>query len=164
MHLRHLALLAAVSLVVACANNRETVVDIEDVNKSIVLEVFAALESGDLETLERYFDPDGTVVVGTNTRKRGGPFASFREAAPFPGALNTVSVDVERIFAEGNQVAVQSMICGNQERTLLGIEPAGQRVCARYTNLYVLRQGRIVANTVGVHRDQIIEQLTPQTQ
>ncbi|MEL7538762.1 MAG: ester cyclase [Pseudomonadota bacterium] len=150
-------LLAAAAALLGCASTPKE--DTSARNRAIVLEVFDALESGDVDVLQRYFDPEGDVIVGLNVRKYGGPYQTFREAAPFPSALSDVTVDVERIFAAGDQVAIQSMICGNQAYTLLGIEPAGRRVCSRYTNLYVLRNGRIVSNTVGVYRDQIREQL-----
>ena len=128
-------------------------------NKDIVLAVFAAFETGDLATLERYFAVDGDIVIGLDGRKRGGPYTKFSDAAPFPGALTDVEVTVENIFAEGDYVAIQSVICGNHAAPILGVEPTGKRLCARYTNLYTLADGKIIANSVGVYRDQLLRQL-----
>ena len=133
--------------------------DEEKRNTAIVLEVFEALGSDDLATLEKYFAQDGDVVIGLETRKRGGPYETFRDAAAFPGSLDNVEVDVERILAEGDEVAIQSKICGDHAEPMLGFEPTRKRVCARYINLYALRDGVIVNNTVSVYRDQLREQL-----
>ena len=128
-------------------------------NTEIVLEVFKALGSDDLETLERYFAIDGDIVIGLNSRKRGGPYETFREAAPFPGSLDNVAVEVEHILAEGDKVAIQSRICGDHAEALLGFEPTGKRLCSRYINLYILKDEKIINNSVSVYRDQLREQL-----
>lgn len=128
-------------------------------NKAAVLAVFEAFETGDLATLERSFATDGVIMVGFQTRERGGPYTAFRDAAPFPGSLTEVEVEVETIFAEGDHVAIQSVICGNHAAPILGFAPTGKRLCGRYTNLYRLEDGVIVHNTVGVYRDQLREQL-----
>lgn len=128
-------------------------------NTQIIVEVFDALESGALEPINRYFKPDGATVFGLDERVRGEPRATFLEAAPFPGSLDNVSVEIEHILAEGDKVAIQSLICGDHTKTLLGFEPTGKQVCSRYLNLYVLEDGLIVNNSVGVHRDQLRAQL-----
>ncbi|MEO1241477.1 MAG: ester cyclase [Pseudomonadota bacterium] len=128
-------------------------------NTQIIVEVFDALESGALEPINRYFKPDGATVLGLEERVRGAPRATFQEAAPFPGALENVSVKIEHILAEGDKVAVQSLICGDHTKPLLGFEPTGKQVCSRYLNLYILEDGLIVNNSVGVHRDQLRAQL-----
>lgn len=133
--------------------------DEEKRNTEIVLEVFEALGSDDLATLERYFARDGDVIVGLETRKRGGPYNLFADAAPYPGALDDVTVEVEKILAEGDEVAIQSHICGDHAAPLLGFAPTGKQICSRYVNLYVLKDGMIVSNTVGVLRDQLRAQL-----
>ena len=109
--------------------------------------------------LEKHFDPDGEVTVGLDVRKRGGPFASFRDAAPFPGSLSEITVDVEHVLAEGDKVAIQTLICGRQTSAMMGYEPTGKRLCSRYMNLYVFRDGRIISNTVSIYRDQVRNQL-----
>jgi ketosteroid isomerase-like protein len=134
-------------------------VTITDANRAIVLEVFAALESGDLATLEKYFAPEGDVLLGLDARKRGGPFATFRDAAPFPGSMSDVAIEIEHVVAENDKVVVQSLICGNQSAAMMGYEPTGKRICSRYINLYVLADGKIISNSVSVYRDQVRNQL-----
>lgn len=133
--------------------------DEEKRNTEIILEVFEALGGDDLATLERYFARDGDVIIGLRTRKRGGPYSAFADAAPYPGALDNVTVEVEKILAQDDEVAIQSHICGDHAAPLLGFAPTGKQVCARYLNLYVLHDGMIVSNTVGVLRDQLRAQL-----
>lgn len=124
-------------------------------NKALVREVFSALESGDVEVLNRAFDPTGKSIVGTETRPRGGPFDTFAEAAPFPGALDDRMVNVEELIAEEDKVAVRSEICGTHTRAMLGFGPTGKRVCARYLNIYTIKDGRISVNAVGMDRLQL---------
>lgn len=128
-------------------------------NKEIILEVFRALENRDLATLERYFAVDGDFIIGHETRKRGGPYAVFEEAAPFPGALQNIRIEIEHIIAEDDKVAIQSVICGDHAREIWGYAPTGKRLCSRYLNLYRIEGGMIVSNTVGVHRNQLEAQL-----
>ena len=122
-------------------------------NKSLVRAVFAALESGNVKVLNRAFDPKGKSIIGSIERPRGGPFKTFAKAAPFPAALDKRSVDIESLIAEGNQVAVQSRICGIHARPLIGFKPTGKQLCARYLNLYTIKNGRIVVNAVGFDRE-----------
>lgn len=124
-----------------------------------MLEVFEALESADLNVLEQYFTTDGAVILGLETRERGGPYRTFREAAAFPGSLRNVTVEVEHILAEDDKIAIQSLICGEHAETILGFEPTGERLCSRYINLYVLEDETIISNSVSVYRDQLVEQL-----
>ncbi|MEM8695522.1 MAG: ester cyclase [Pseudomonadota bacterium] len=150
-----IALSAAIGLATAApAADTDT-----ETNRAIILEVFEALESGDLATLERYFATDGDVILGLESRERGGPYSSFRDAAAFPGSLTDVSVTVEYILAEDDKVAIQSLICGDHAAPILGFEPTGKQLCSRYINLYVLEDGMIISNSVSVYRDQLIEQL-----
>lgn len=118
-------------------------------NKKLVLSVFEALENGDLALLNKVFASEGKSIIGSEERNRGGPFDTFAKAAPFPAALDKRDVKVESIFSEGNKVAIQSMICGVHARELVGYKPTGQKLCARYTNLYTIKDGRILENVVG---------------
>lgn len=153
-------MIVAAALSAGCANAGADGLSAEESrNKEIILEVFKALETDDLAMLERYFAVDGDFVIGLERRKRGGPYATFQEAAPYPGALDKVQIDVERIIAEGDSVAIQSMICGDHAVEIQGFAPTGKRLCGRYLNFYVLKDGMIVNNTVGVHRDQLRAQL-----
>lgn len=159
-----ISLAAVATLAPVSALSAQTQTSEEKRNTEIVLEVFEALGSDNLETLERYFAVDGDVVIGLNTRKRGGPYETFRDAAPFPGALDNVVIDIEHILAEGDKVAIQSRICGDHAAPLLGFEPTGKPLCARYINLYVLKDEKIINNSVSVYRDQLRDQLEANAQ
>ena len=127
--------------------------DIAAQNRAMGMRVFAALEIGDVVTLNQVFAPDGESIIGSTIRPRGGPHKTFAEAAPFPAALDNRSVEVETIFADENHIAVQSKICGDHARALAGFAPTGKRICARYTNLYTVENGFITKNAVGFDRD-----------
>ncbi len=146
---KNLAVLSFLFMSSVCLGG--TVVD----NKALVREVFFALESGNVEALNRAFDPEGLSLVGTETRPRGGPFNTFAEAAPFPGALEDRKVTVEELIAEADKVAVRSEICGTHARVISGFEPTGKRICARYLNIYTIKNGRIIVNAVGMDRLQL---------
>lgn len=124
-------------------------------NKTLVIKVFDAMEKGDLDFINRAFDPKGVSIVGTEERPRGGPFKTFAEAAPFPAALSERSLKIEEILAEGDLVAVRSLICGNHAQKLLEFEPTGMRLCARYLNIYRISNGVIVSNSVGMNALQL---------
>lgn len=122
-------------------------------NKQLVIEVFKALEVGDVDVLNRIFDPKGESIIGSTIRSRGGPHDTFAEAAPFPAGLENRSVLIESLFSEEKMVGVQSVICGVHVRTLAGFAPSNKRICARYTNIYTIENARIIKNAVGIDRD-----------
>lgn len=128
-------------------------------NKRLIADIFKAMEVGDLDTLNRGFDPEGQAIIGTETRKRGGPFKTFVEAAPFPGSLGSRKITIEEMIAEEDKVAIRSEICGTHERALLGFQPTGKRLCARYINFYTIEKGRVVVNAVGTNPMQLIRAL-----
>jgi len=132
---------------------------VEAANLALVKQVFAALEKGDLQTINRAFAPDGVSVFGLERRPRGGPHRTFAEAAPFPGALDRREVKIEQLFADGNWVAVRSTICGDHVRTMGALPAGGKRVCSAYINLYEIAGGRIVTNIVGTDRQQLRDQI-----
>ncbi len=133
--------------------------DREAANLALVKDVFAALGSGDLGTLNRAFDPQGASIFGLERRPRGGPHASFAQAAPFPAALDNREVKIERVFADGDWVAVRSTICGDHVRPMGELGASGRRVCSAYINLYEIHAGRIVTNIVGTDRQQLRAQI-----
>lgn len=121
----------------------------EGANKTLVRSVFKALETGDLAVLNSAFDPNGISIIGSIERPRGGPFDSFDKAAPFPAALEERRVDIEALFAEDDKVAVQSKLCGVHVKPLVGFEATRKLLCARYTNLYTIKNNKIIINVVG---------------
>lgn len=146
----------AVSLLLACqVCLAGTAAD----NKALVRKVYSALESGDVAVINQAFDPAGKSIVGLETRPRGGPFDTFAEAAPFPAALDERTVTVEELIAEDDKVAVRSEICGRHARPLLTFAPTGKRICARYLNIFTVKDGRIVVNAVGMDRLQLRQAL-----
>ena len=157
--MKNLGIWLGIVLIIAASPAVVAEPSVSERNKAIILEVFDALESGDLQILEKYFATDGDVILGLETRERGGPYSSFRDAAAFPGSLSEVTVEVEQVLAEGERVAIQSLICGKHAETILGFEPTGKQLCSRYINLYVLEDEKIISNSVSVYRDQLIEQL-----
>lgn len=132
-----------------------------EANKKVIERVYGALQSGDVDVLNEAFDPEGRTHFGLVTRPRGGPFDTFLEAAPFPGALSDRSVTTEFIFAEGDRVAIRSLICGTHAAPIRGIAPTGRRICGAYINVFVLKDGRIIDNYVGTDREELMAQLQP---
>ena len=142
-------------LLAACAtaSSGQTLSSRTQANLDMGRAVFIALETGDHETLNKIFKHDGESIIGSTIRPRGGPHDSFAQAAPFPAALDDRSVEIETIFADDNHIGVQSMICGVHARELAGFTPTGKRICARYTNLYTVKDGQITQNAVGIDRN-----------
>lgn len=130
-----------------------------EANKKIVERVYASLQSGDVAALNEIFDPEGRTHFGLSTRKRGGPFATFIEAAPFPGALGDREVTTEFIMAEGDRVAIRSRLCGKHVSPILGVAATGRTICSAYLNVFVLKDGRITDNYVGTDRQELLQQL-----
>lgn len=144
--------LLVVALTLSSCTNESTSNPINE-NKALAKAVFAALESGNVDVLNTSFAPDGQSIIGSTIRSRGGPHATFAEAAPFPAALDERSVTIEKLFADEMYIGVQSKICGIHARQLAGFAPTGERICARYTNIYTVKDGRITQNAVGFDRD-----------
>ena len=119
-------------------------------NKAASLRVFKALETGDVAVLNQIFADDGRNHVSDQARPRGGPHATFYEAAPFIGALSNRKVEVLEILAEGDLVAVRSRLCGDHtEAPIWDVQPSGRRICGVYHNIYRFQGGKIIDNFVA---------------
>lgn len=135
-----------------------------DANKRMAVEVFRALETGDVTVLNRVFADNGFNHVGGETRPRNGPHKTFFEAAPFVGALSNREVVTFEIIAEGDLVAVRSRLCGNHtEAPLLGVAPSGRRICGHYQNIYRFQDGKIIDNFVANDARAIEAQIRGET-
>jgi predicted ester cyclase len=131
-----------------------------DANKQTAMEVFRALETGDVALLNKAFADNGTNHVGGESRPRNGPHQKFVEAAPFVGALSNRKVDTFEILADGDLVSVRSRLCGDHtEAPLLGVEPSGRRICGHYQNIYRFKDGKIIDNYVANDARAIEQQI-----
>ena len=118
-----------------------------EANKAVVRHAFAALEQGDIATLNAIFDPDGPWHLPSGaTIKQGGPFADLRSSCPMCADLAGRKIVIDVILAEGDLVAVRSTWSGVYTGTWHGMAVAAKPVALVYSNIYRVSGGRIVEN------------------
>jgi len=84
-----------------------------EANKAVVTRAFAALNEGDLKTLNELFDPAGPWhLPNGKTAPQGGPFTELAKACPMCAALEQRKIVIDVMVAEGDLVSVRSTWSG----------------------------------------------------
>lgn len=118
-----------------------------EANKAVVRRALAAMEQGDLATLNALFDPNGPWHIPSGaTIRQGGPFTDLHASCPMCAALGDRRIAIDVMLAEGDLVAVRSVWSGHYTGTVRGVAIAGKPVTLVYMNIYRVAGGRIVEN------------------
>ena len=138
-------IMAVISL--AGLPNSEAQVPSLEANKTLVREVFAAFQNGDVATLNRVFAPEETFhgpSGAPKTRKSGS--RALQEACPMCASLNPRKITIDQIVAEGDLVAVRSTWSGTFSGEFRGATVSGKPVSVTFANIYRISQGQIHEN------------------
>ena len=127
--------------------------------KAVVRQAIEALQEGDLKTLNDIYDPKGLVHLSTGIRENGGPFSDLKDACPMCEVLSPRSVTIELMVAEEDLVTVRAIFRGTHSGPYRGVPASGKKITFTYTNVFRIRDGRIVENWVGMDRLGLMEQL-----
>lgn len=126
-------------------------------NAELVRSIFARLNEHDLDavfpywterTVERF--PDRTVHGATEIA------AYFQELFR---ALPDWHIEIIALAADGENVLVRWQLTGTHRGELLGLAPTGKRINIEGVDHFVIRDGKIVANTVIVDQLEYARQL-----
>jgi ketosteroid isomerase-like protein len=131
-----------------------------EANKAIVRRAFAAMEQGDLATLNEIFDPDGPWHTPSGKeRTNGGPFTDLAGACPMCAALEQRKIVIDLIVAEGDLVSVRSTWSGVYTGTWRGATVRKKPLTRIYSNVYRVSGGRIRENWALADQLSLAEQL-----
>lgn len=120
---------------------------LEAVNKSIFMQFHNAMNTCDIEFIEKTIDefivPD--VQIGTPLPVAASGAAAFKEVWRI--LLRTypdIHLTVEDLIAEGDKVVGRTVVTGTQQGEFMGVAPTGKRVT--YNEIFILRMtdGRII--------------------
>jgi ketosteroid isomerase-like protein len=140
--------LATVLLAVLPARAQDAATRQAEANKFVVRRAFAALESGDLNTLNDVFDPKGPIHTPKGkTILQGGPFTELKGSCSFCSSLGADrKITIDLMVSEGDMIAVRSTWSGKYSGTVRGTSVEGKQVSVVYVNLYRVVGGKIVEN------------------
>ncbi|MGA2539647.1 MAG: ester cyclase [Terracidiphilus sp.] len=131
-----------------------------EANKAVVTRAFAALNEGDLKTLNELFDPDGPWHLPSGkTIPQGGPFTELAKSCPMCAALEQRKIVIDVIVAESDLVSVRSTWSGFYTGTARGVSIHQKPVTLVYFNIYRVSGGRIRENWAEYDRMAMAEQL-----
>jgi ketosteroid isomerase-like protein len=131
-----------------------------EANKAVVKRAFAALNEGDLKTLNELFDPDGPWhLPNGKTIPQGGPFAELAKSCPMCAKLEQRKIVIDVMVAESDLVSVRSTWSGLYTGTSRGVSFHQKPVTLVYFNIYRVSAGRIRENWAEYDRMSIAEQL-----
>ena len=131
-----------------------------EANKAVVTRAFAALNEGDLKTLNELFDPAGPWhIPGGKTILQGGPFTELAKSCPMCAKLERRKIVIDVIVAESDLVSVRSTWSGLYTGTSRGVSFHQKPVTLVYFNIYRVSGGRIRENWAEYDRMSMAEQL-----
>jgi predicted ester cyclase len=130
-----------------------------EANKAVVRAGLQALEHGDLIVINQIFDPKGPIHTSKGLVLQGGPASTLKDACAMCARLSDRQIKIVVILAEGDLVSVRSTWSGHYTGSFLGKEIVNQPVSMDYTNIYRVRDGRIVENWYAVNPAEVAGQL-----
>jgi ketosteroid isomerase-like protein len=131
-----------------------------EANKAVVERAFAAINEGDLKSLNELFDPDGPWhLPNGKTVPQGGPFTELAKSCPMCAALEQRKVVIDVIVAGSDLVSVRSTWSGLYTGTFRGVSFHQKPVTLVYFNIYRVSGGRIRENWAEYDRMSMAEQL-----
>jgi predicted ester cyclase len=115
-------------------------------NKSLIVELLAAVDAGELERVLSFYDPAYLDHDVTEARADGASHhAGLRRAfAAFYGAFRDVRHRVDDLVAEGDRVVARIAVEAVHAAPIFGIPASGRRVTNDSIAIYRVRDGRIV--------------------
>lgn len=111
-------------------------------NKALMRQFFAALDTGDLEGMVAQVTEDmvtHTPIPGIGRGREG--FRGFMSV--FFSAFPEQSVQVHRVIAEGDRVAVHHTHHATHGGDFLGLPPTGKRVTVTGIEIFRIENGKI---------------------
>jgi ketosteroid isomerase-like protein len=131
-----------------------------EANKTIVKRAFAAMNEGDLNSLNELFDPDGAWhLPGGTTVPQGGPFSELAKSCPMCAALEQRKIVIDVMVAESDWVSVRSTWSGLYTGKVRGVSFRQKPITLVYFNIYRVSGGRIRENWAEYDRMSMAEQL-----
>jgi ketosteroid isomerase-like protein len=131
-----------------------------EANKTIVKRAFAAMNEGDLKSLNELFDPDGPWHLPSGkTVPQGGPFSELAKSCPMCAAMEQRKIVIDVMVAESDLVSVRSTWSGLYTDKVRGVSFRQKPVTLVYFNIYRVSGGRIRENWAEYDRMSMAEQL-----
>jgi hypothetical protein len=151
-----LIVLCTATAVASSAGQESTVA----ANKAVVQRAFAALNEGDLKTLNELFDPDGAWhLPNGKTMPQGGPFTELAKSCPMCAKLEQRKIVIDVMVAESDLVSIRSTWSGLYTGTIRGVSFHQKPVTLVYFNIYRVSAGRIRENWAEFDSMSLAEQL-----
>lgn len=126
----------------------------------VVRTAIAALEAGDLPTLNRIFAPEGPWhLPGGAQKPQGGPYTDLAQSCPMCARLSDRHIAIEVMVAEGDLVSVRTRWSGRYSGTIQGATVTDRPVVLTYQNIYRVAGGRIVENWADYNGMDLARQL-----
>jgi 2-hydroxychromene-2-carboxylate isomerase len=128
-------------------------------SEEVVMRLFAALNSGDLETLNKLTDPHGIWHTSQGSLPFGGPSATLKERSPMCASLRERKIHIDIIIPEGDFVAVRSTWSGIYSGTYEGVAISDKPVTIAYYDIYRVSDGVIRENWASFDHQSLSKQL-----
>jgi predicted ester cyclase len=126
--------------------------------KTAVRSYFKAYETGDIEAVMKFIDPNYVLHPGG-----GGEPMNFderkRDEMLFFSAFSNIQAIVEDQIAEGNKVASRITMRCNHTGEYQGIPATGKRITITYIDIAIMKAGKIVEEWVEFDMMNILQQI-----
>ena len=146
----------SVSVLIGCESSE----DLEDRNKTIVAEAFAAIDRQDFESLDQYFAQDYRRYCQASPEAKVESLDDMiRFLKEWYDAFPDASVETHMMAAEDDLVAVYITFAGTHQSPMGDIPATGKRMESETFGFHRLEDGKIVETWVTWDNVAILRQL-----
>ena len=124
--------------------------------KQVVLDIFEALNAGDIQRFRSLITPDYVDHGPAGDTDADGVLGFF---VGFVGAFPDLRMDVRDVIAEGDLAAWRVVMTGTHQGDFNGIPATGRRIEMDVINMGRMRDGKAAEHWAPLDRLQILEQL-----
>jgi predicted ester cyclase len=126
-------------------------------NKSVVRNMLALIEKGDVQNAEKYFSPNWENHDSSLPLMKG--LEGAKQLIGFWTAFSDKKVIIEDILAEGDLVAAHFVVTGTQTGTFMGIAATGKKIRMIGTGIFHIVDGKSTDNWVTIDALGLLQQL-----
>jgi predicted ester cyclase len=129
-----------------------------ELNKTIARHYFEAYETGDIEAVMEFIDPNYVFHPGGSEESMNRE-ARKRDEKVFFAAFSDIQTIVEDQIAEGDKVVNRITMHCTHTGKYQDISPTGKRVVITYIDIALIKSGKIVEEWVEFDMMNILKQI-----
>jgi len=129
-----------------------------ELNKTVAHRYFKAYETGDIEAVMQFIDPNYVLHLGGRSEPMNFDERK-RDEMVFFSAFSNIQAIVEDQIAEGDKVASRITMYCTHTGEYQGIPATGKRIAITYIDIALIKAGKIAEEWVEFDMTSILQQI-----